>query len=63
MAKTYNKKVKPKAFNEGDLVLKKILIILGEDQNKWMSNYEGLYRCGEENLFQRRLDFDQDGRR
>jgi hypothetical protein len=43
MAKAYNRKVRPKAFNEGDLVLKKILLILGEDQNKWISNYEGLY--------------------
>jgi len=31
MTKTYNKKVRPRIFKEGDLVLKKILSTLRED--------------------------------
>jgi len=31
MAKSYNKKVRPQGFHEGDLVLKKILPLPGED--------------------------------
>ena len=31
MAKSYDKKVRPRGFNEGDLVLKKILPLPGED--------------------------------
>jgi len=31
MTKTYNKKVRPRIFKEGDLVLKKILSTLKED--------------------------------
>jgi len=34
MAKAYDKKVRPRAFREGDLVLRKILPLLGEDQSK-----------------------------
>jgi hypothetical protein len=30
-------------FQEGDLVLKKVWPLLGEDQSKWASNYEGPY--------------------
>ena len=43
IAKAYNKKVKPKVFKEGDLVLKKISLASGEDKSKWAPNYEGLY--------------------
>eukprot|EP00258_Populus_trichocarpa_P025576 XP_024441595.1 uncharacterized protein LOC112324178 [Populus trichocarpa] len=43
IAKAYNKKVKPRVFKEGDLVLKKISLALGEDQSKWAPNYEGPY--------------------
>ena len=43
MAKSYDKKVRPWGFHEGDLVLKKILPLPGEDQSKWAPNYEGLY--------------------
>jgi len=31
MAKAYNKKIRPRVFKEGDLVLKKILLPLGKD--------------------------------
>ena len=41
IARAYNKKVKPRIFKEGDLVLKKISI--REDQSKWTPNYEGPY--------------------
>jgi hypothetical protein len=34
MTKAYNKKVKPKVFKEGDLILKKILPALREHQSK-----------------------------
>ena len=30
-------------FQEGDLVLKKILSLPGEDQSKWAPNYKGPY--------------------
>ena len=43
MAKAYDKKVRPLLFQEGDLVLKKILSLPGEDQSKWEPNYEGPY--------------------
>jgi hypothetical protein len=34
MAKSYDKKVRPRGFHERDLVLKKILPLPGEDQSK-----------------------------
>jgi hypothetical protein len=43
MAKSYDKKVRPREFHEEDLVLKKILPLPGEDQSKWAPNYEGPY--------------------
>ena len=43
MVKSYDKKVQPQGFNEGDLVLKKILSLPREDQSKWALNYEGPY--------------------
>ena len=43
IAKAYNKKVKPRVFEEGDLVLRKISLASGEDQSKWAPNYEGPY--------------------
>ncbi|XP_052312616.1 uncharacterized protein LOC112328848 [Populus trichocarpa] len=43
MAKAYDKKVRPRLFQEGDLVLKKILSLPGDDQSKWAPNYEGPY--------------------
>jgi len=41
MAKVYDKKVRPKVFWEGDLVLRKILTLPDKDQSKWAPNYEG----------------------
>jgi hypothetical protein len=43
MAKAYNKKVKSRYFQEGDLVLKNMLALPNEDQSKWATNYEGPY--------------------
>ena len=43
MAKAYDKKVRPRVFQEGDLVLKKLLSLLGEDHSKWAPYYEGPY--------------------
>ena len=43
MTKSYDKKVRPRGFHEGDLVLKKILPLLREDQSKWEPNNEGPY--------------------
>jgi len=43
MAKSYDKKVRPRGFHEGDLVLKKILPLPGEDQSTWAPNYECPY--------------------
>jgi len=40
MAKAYDKKVKLRFFQEGDLVLKKILSLPGEDQSKWAPQEE-----------------------
>jgi hypothetical protein len=41
--KTYDKKVHPRKFGGGELVLKKIMLILGEEKRKWVPNYEGPY--------------------
>ena len=43
MAKEYDKKVRPRVFQERDLVLKKLLSLPGEDRSKWAPNYEGPY--------------------
>ena len=43
MAKAYDRKVRPREFKEGDLVLQKILPLPSEDRSKWASNYEGPY--------------------
>ena len=40
MAKAYDKKVRPQMFQEGDLVLKKILSLPEKDQSKWAPNHE-----------------------
>jgi hypothetical protein len=34
MAKAYNKKVRPRVFKKGDLILKKISLVSREDQSK-----------------------------
>jgi hypothetical protein len=43
MAKAYDKKVRPVESKEGDLVLRKILLLPGEDRSKWTPNYESPY--------------------
>ncbi|KAK5843166.1 hypothetical protein PVK06_005609 [Gossypium arboreum] len=43
MMRAYNKKVQPREFHEGDLVLKKILPIQKDFRGKWMPNWEGPY--------------------
>jgi len=37
----FEKKVHPRKFNEGDLVLKKIYHAVKDNRGKWASNYEG----------------------
>nr|KYP43128.1 Transposon Ty3-I Gag-Pol polyprotein [Cajanus cajan] len=41
--RAYDKKVRPREFQEGDLVLKKILPNLKDHRGKWTPNYEGPY--------------------
>ena len=43
MKKAFNKKVRPRIFWEGDLVLKKILSFNTDSRGKWTPNYEGTY--------------------
>ncbi|KAA3460929.1 RNA-directed DNA polymerase (Reverse transcriptase), Ribonuclease H [Gossypium australe] len=43
MMRAYNKKVRPRKFHEGDLVLKKILPLQKDFKGKWMPNWEGPY--------------------
>ena len=38
---TFDKKVRPHKFNEGDLVLKKVSQALKDNRGKWAPNYEG----------------------
>ncbi|KAI5411476.1 hypothetical protein KIW84_056524 [Lathyrus oleraceus] len=43
MKKAFDKKVKPRVFQEGDLVLKKVLSFAPDSRGKWTPNYEGPY--------------------
>nr|XP_027188669.1 uncharacterized protein LOC101504764 [Cicer arietinum] len=43
LKKAYEKKIRPREFQEGDLVLKKILPIQKDYRGKWSPNYEGPY--------------------
>ncbi|PNX70924.1 retrotransposon protein [Trifolium pratense] len=49
IAKAYNKKVKPKAFNLGDLVWKVILPMDRRDRvfGKWSPNWEGPFKISQ----------------
>jgi len=38
---SFDKKVRPRKFNEGDLVLKKVSPALKDNRGKWAPNYEG----------------------
>ena len=43
MKKYFDKKVKPRVFREGDLVLKKVWFFAPDSRGKWTRNYEGPY--------------------
>ena len=43
MKKAFNKKVRPRVFNKGDLVLKKIMLSHLDSRGKWTPNYESPY--------------------
>ncbi|WJX33931.1 hypothetical protein P8452_22093 [Trifolium repens] len=43
LKKAFDKKVRPREFQEGDLVLKKIQPIHKDSRGKWTPNYEGPY--------------------
>ncbi|GAU40633.1 hypothetical protein TSUD_190100 [Trifolium subterraneum] len=43
MKQTFDRKVRPREFREGDLVLKKILSFQPDSRGKWTPNYEGPY--------------------
>ena len=43
MKQAFDKKVRPREFQEGDLVLKKILSFQPDSGGKWSPNYEGPY--------------------
>lgn len=43
MIRAHNKKMRPRYFQDGYLVLKKILSIQKDHQGKWAPNYEGPY--------------------
>ena len=43
MKKAFDKKVRPRVFREGDLVLKRIQPFLTDSRGKWTPNYEGPY--------------------
>ena len=43
MKKAFDKKVKPREFREGDLVLRKIMSFNADSRDKWTPNFEGPY--------------------
>jgi hypothetical protein len=43
MKQAFDRKVRPREFKEGDLVLKKILSFQQDSRGKWTPNYEGPY--------------------
>jgi len=43
MKKAFDKKVRPREFHKGDLVVKKIISVQKDYRGKWMPNYEGPY--------------------
>ncbi|GAU46722.1 hypothetical protein TSUD_100140 [Trifolium subterraneum] len=43
MKQAFDRKVRPREFREGDLVLKRILSFQPDSRGKWMPNYEGPY--------------------
>ena len=43
MMQAYNKKVRPKQFKKGDLVLKRIMSNQQDPKGKWALNWQGPY--------------------
>jgi hypothetical protein len=43
IARAYDRKVRPREFKEGDLVLRKILLLPSDSHSKWAPYYEGPY--------------------
>jgi hypothetical protein len=43
IARAYDRKVRPREFKKGDLVLRKILLLPSENHSKWAPNYKGPY--------------------
>ena len=43
MKQAFDKKVCPREFKEGDLMLRKILTFQPDSRGKWAPNYEGPY--------------------
>jgi len=43
MKQAFDKKIRPREFKEGDLVLKKIMTFQADSRGKWTPNFEGPY--------------------
>jgi len=43
MKRAFDKKVHPREFQEGELVMKKIISVQKDNRGKWRPNYEGPY--------------------
>lgn len=43
MKKAFDKKVRPRNFQVGDLMLKRIILPQSDSRGKWIPNYEGPY--------------------
>ena len=41
MIKDFNKKIKPRVYQTGDLVIKCIILTQGDPEGKWTPTYEG----------------------
>ena len=61
MAKTHDKKVRPRTFRECDLVLRNVIALPNKDHSKWAPKYKGLYIVKKKNLKRRISDPNQHG--
>jgi len=43
MKRAFDKKVRLREFQEGELVMKKIITVQKDNRGKWMPNYSGPY--------------------
>ena len=41
MVRAFNKKIKPRVYQTGELVIKRIILPQGEHMGKWTPTYEG----------------------